>query len=115
MPPSSPMTDKKVPIPPTQVSRSGLMFPTLSTAQFERVAAHGRRRPTQHGEVLIEVGDRLVPFFLVSRGELEIFQVSGAGEALIAVHRPGQFTGEANMISGRPSLIRARVSEAGEV
>jgi thioredoxin reductase (NADPH) len=29
-------------------------------------------------------------------------------------HGPNQFTGELNMISGRPSLVRGRVSESGE-
>jgi len=109
------MTARKQPVQPTQVSRADLMFPTLAPAHIERVAAHGRRRPTQRGDVLVEVGDRSVPFFLVSAGEIEMLQVSGTGEALVAVHRPGQFTGEANMISGRPSLLRARVSEPGEV
>jgi thioredoxin reductase (NADPH) len=31
------------------------------------------------------------------------------------VHGPGQFTGEVNMLAGRRSLLRARVSQAGEV
>jgi thioredoxin reductase (NADPH) len=29
--------------------------------------------------------------------------------------RPGQFTGEVNLLSGRPALLRARASESGEV
>jgi thioredoxin reductase (NADPH) len=109
------MTDKKQPVQPSQVSRADLMFPALTPAQSARVAAHGRTRPTRRGEVLIEVGDRVVPFFVVTRGEVEIVQVSGTGETLVAVHKPGQFTGETNMISGRPSLVRAQVSESGEV
>ena len=32
----------------------------------------------------------------------------------MAIHTPGRFTGEANMISGRRSLTRARVSQPGE-
>ena len=34
---------------------------------------------------------------------------------MIAVHRPGEFTGESNMLSNRRSLVRARASLAGEV
>jgi thioredoxin reductase (NADPH) len=109
------MTARKQPVQPTKISRADLMFPTLTPAQAERIAAHGRRRRTQRGEVLVEVGDHAVPFFLVSGGEVEMLQISGTGEALVAVHRAGQFTGEANMLSGRPSLLRARVSEPGEV
>jgi thioredoxin reductase (NADPH) len=38
-----------------------------------------------------------------------------AGEELVAVHNPGQFTGEVNMLAGRRALLRARVTQAGEV
>ena len=37
----------------------------------------------------------------------------GDGETLVAVHGPGQFTGEVNMLSGRRALVRARVRRAG--
>jgi thioredoxin reductase (NADPH) len=109
------MTDKKEPVQPTKGARTELMFPSLTPGQLARVAPHGRRRPTRRGEVLIEVGDRTVPFFVVSSGEVEIVQFSRTGETLIVVHGAGQFTGETNMMSGRPSLVQARVSEAGEV
>src|SRR6185436_7107517 len=109
------MTDRKEPVQPTKGARTELMFPSLTPEQLARVAVHGRRRPTRQGEVLIEVGDRTVPFFVVSSGEVEIIQFSRTGETLIVVHGPGQFTGETNMISGRPSLVQARVSASGEV
>src|SRR5262249_58334376 len=46
---------------------------------------------------------------------VEIVRPSATGDVLVAVHAAGQFTGEVNMLSGRPALLRARVSEAGEV
>ncbi|HEX6904097.1 MAG TPA: FAD-dependent oxidoreductase [Thermoanaerobaculia bacterium] len=102
-------------VPPDLVSRSEQVFPTLTPAQVARIAAHGRARPVQGGEVLVEVGDRGVPFFVVTKGYIEIVQPSGATETLVVRHGPGQFTGETNMISGRRSLIRARAVEDGEV
>jgi thioredoxin reductase (NADPH) len=108
------MTDR-TPIPPTVASRAGVMFPTLTPEQVSRIAAHGRRRSVREGEILVEIGDRRVPFFVVTRGRIEILQRSGETETLVAVHAPGQFNGEANMLAGRPALLRARVSEAGEV
>ena len=36
-------------------------------------------------------------------------------EELITVHGPGEFTGEATLLSGRRSLVTARAAEAGEV
>jgi thioredoxin reductase (NADPH) len=109
------MTDNRQRVQPTPGARVDLMFPTLSPAQIVRVAAHGRRRKTKIGDRLIEVGDRATPLFVVASGRVEIIQVSGAAETVVTAHAPGQFTGEGNMISGRPALARARVSEAGEV
>jgi thioredoxin reductase (NADPH) len=94
------------------------MFPTLKPAQVARIAAHGRTRAIQRGEVLVEAGDHVVPFFVVTAGKVEIVRPSGPSgdmETPIAVHGPGQFSGEVNMISGRRALFRARVTEPGEV
>src|SRR4051794_36370665 len=96
-------------------SSADRLFPTLTEPQVARIAVHGRRRPTERGEVLVEVGDTVVPFFVVTSGEVQILRRSESGETLIVVHRAGHFSGEANMISGRRSMSRARVSEPGEV
>ena len=97
------------------VSRRDRVFPTLTPEQLSRIAAHGRRRSTVLGDVLIEVGDKAVPVFVVISGELQVLRPAEGGDTLIVSHRAGQFSGEANMISGRRALARLRVSEAGEV
>ena len=91
------------------------LFPTLTAAQMRRVSAHGRRRPITAGEVLVNVGETDIPFFVVVSGAIQILRPSGATSTLIVTHRPGEFVGETNMIAGRPALIRALVSEPGEV
>ena len=97
------------------VARPDRVFPTLTPEQLSRVAAHGRRRPTTPGEVLVEVGDRSVPVFVVVSGEIQSLRPTDRGETLIVTHHGGQFSGEANMISGRRALARTRVNEPGEV
>jgi thioredoxin reductase (NADPH) len=97
------------------VSRPERLFPKLTSAQLARIEAHGTRRTTKRGELLIEVGDRLVPCFIVVAGEIQALQVSVQAETLIVSHGPGSFSGEANLISGRPSVARLRVSEPGAV
>jgi thioredoxin reductase (NADPH) len=109
------MPDRKLPVPLTQASGAERMFPTLTPAQIKRTAAHGRVRPIRREEVLIEAGERVVPFFVVLTGQVEIVRPSGSTEELVAVHGAGQFSGEVNMLSGRPALLRARATEAGEV
>jgi thioredoxin reductase (NADPH) len=95
--------------------RQDHLFPVLTDAQMERIAGHGQARPVQAGEILIREGDQNVPFFVVRAGTIEIVQPAERGETVIVVHRPGEFTGEANMLSNRRSLVRARAGEAGEV
>jgi thioredoxin reductase (NADPH) len=109
------MIDTTGPVQLTLASPADQLFPKLTPAQIKRVAVHGRVRPIQRGEVLIEAGDQVVPFFIVTAGEIEIVRPSAAGETLITVHGSGEFTGEINMLSGRRSVVRARVRESGEV
>src|SRR3954464_15560097 len=90
------------------------VFPTLTPAQIARIAAHGRRRALTRGDVLVNVGDQPIPLFVVVSGGIEAVRLSEGAETLIVSHRPGQFSGESNMISGRRSLVTLRVSEAGE-
>jgi thioredoxin reductase (NADPH) len=97
------------------VSRPDRIFPTLTPPQLARIASHGRRRSTAHGEVLVEVGDRPVPFFVILSGEVQVLRPGDTAETLIVSHHAGQFSGEASMISGRRAIGRLRVSEAGEV
>jgi len=91
------------------------LFPTLSEAQIARIASHGRRRPIARSDVLMDVGDRSLAFFVVLAGEIHVLRQSEAGETLIVTLRAGQFSGEANVLTGRRAIARLRVSEAGEV
>lgn len=104
----------RVPLPLTS-SRAERIFPVLTPAQIRRIAALGRMRATQRGDVLVEQGAGIVPFFVVVSGQLEVVRPLGAAETLVALHGPGQFTGEVNMVSGRRAPFLARVSEPGEV
>jgi thioredoxin reductase (NADPH) len=112
---SEPVIDSALPTPHLSASHEALMFPTLSPAQIARIAAHGVMRRIGRGEVLIEAGEPIVPFFVVRAGVVQIIRPSGLGDVLVAVHTPGRFTGEANLILGRRSLTRAEASEPGEV
>ena len=105
------------PAPPlaATVSNPERVFPTLTPVQMARLAKHGRHRSTTRGEVLVEVGDRAIPFFVVVAGEIEALGPGETAETLIVRLQPGQFSGEASMISGRRAIARLRVNEPGEV
>lgn len=108
------MTDK-TPIIPSAKSHADEMVPTLTAAQMARIAAHGRVRQVQPGEVMVEVGQPLARFFVVTTGNIEIVRPSGSTEELIAVYGPGMFTGEVNLLSGRRSFVQIRAIGSGEV
>jgi thioredoxin reductase (NADPH) len=97
------------------MEREAQIFPRLTPAQIERIAAVGERRSTPAGEVLVELGDQNSRFFVVLSGGIEIVQPVGSVENRIVVHGPGQFTGEINMISARRSLVRARTTVASDL
>jgi thioredoxin reductase (NADPH) len=91
------------------------LFPQLTPAQIARIAAHGRTRKVEVGEILVEQGDKVISFYVMLSAELEIVRPAGATETLITTHSYGQFTGEVNMIASRRALVRARVTKSGEV
>jgi thioredoxin reductase (NADPH) len=90
-------------------------FPKLTPEQIERVAAHGRVRRVDGGEVLGTVGKVTPKFFVVTTASIEVVQPVGDRETTVIAIKPGEFTGEVSMLSGRPSLVTLRVGEPGEV
>ena len=95
-------------------SRTDHVFPTLTAAQVARIASHGRARRVERGDVLLEPGTPNVPVYVVRSGRLEAIRVTDT-ETVIATQTSGQFTGEANALSGRRSLVRIRAAEPGEL
>ncbi len=95
--------------------RTDQAFPTLTPAQTARLAPHGHTRAVQAGELLLEAGEKSDRIFVVTRGQLEFFQISDGAERPVAVIQPGQFTGEIGVLLGRRILGRMRATQAGEV
>ena len=108
------MTDTKAPLLLTS-SRVEHTFPKLNPAQIARIVAQGKVRAIQRGDVLVQQGDHAPPFFMVTRGEIEIVRPSGTTETFVTSLGPGQFTGEVSMLSGRRTLVRIRATEPGEL
>lgn len=110
------MAEPATTIQTTLASPAERMFPMLTPAQVARIAAHGSVRPVRPGEVLVEAGDHVVPFFVVRSGRIEIVRPGCEDdETLVGAVEPAQFTGEVTMLSGRRALMRLRAAEPGEV
>jgi thioredoxin reductase (NADPH) len=91
------------------------VFPKLTPEQIARVAVHGHPRPVHGGEVLVSAGEKVESFFVLTAGSIELVRRVKDAEETFATLRPGQFTGETNMLSGRQALVTLRVGEPGEV
>ena len=80
------------------------VFPPLTPAQIARIAPQGRRRAMVTRELLVEVGQQPVPFFVVLSGQVQVLRPSAGAEVLIVSQGPAQFTGEGTMLTGRRAL-----------
>src|SRR5262245_58422567 len=63
------MTDEYPPLK-SPLSSVASVFPTLTPAQMERVAARGQTRQVQAGEILVEAGEKDRPFFVIKSGQV---------------------------------------------
>jgi len=86
--------------------------PTLTEEQIDRIREVAILRNVSSGEVLYEPSQLDFPLFVVLRGVVTNTR-TGEDNKVLAVRRAGQFTGEMSLISGRRSLIKARVAEGG--
>jgi thioredoxin reductase (NADPH) len=99
---------------PSALNATTQAFPSLTAVQINRVRSSGKLRQVKKGEILFDIGDTSVPFFVLLSGSMDIVQSDLWGEQLVAKHDSGGFTGEMTMMSGRRSLVRGRVTEPGE-
>ena len=109
------MTDQSPPAASPNGDARDRLFPRLTPAQMARLLSHGQTRSTSAGEILLEQGDLTDRFFAVLDGDIEIVRPRSGGEELIVVHGPGEFVGDVHLLSGRRSIVRARVRTPGQV
>jgi len=87
--------------------------PILSESQIERIRRFAKPRQVAAGEVLYEPNDETPPAFIVISGAIRIVAIGGGEEKAVTTYTAGQFSGELLMISGRRSIYRCQVVDAG--
>src|SRR5260370_3366056 len=90
------------------------LYPTLTPAEVARLAARGRQRHVERGEVLQQAGEPAARLFAVVAGRLDVVRPSAAEEVVVSFS-PGMFTGEVTLLSGRRGLAQIRAGVDGEV
>jgi thioredoxin reductase (NADPH) len=109
------MSDNEQTTPTLPGAKADDMFPVLSPEQQARVAAHGRVRQVEKSETVVEANALPNEFFVVVTGQQNLLRVSEDLEEVVAVCRPGMFTGELNVLSGRRGLVRIQAAEPSEL
>jgi thioredoxin reductase (NADPH) len=87
--------------------------PTLTEAQIDRIRPYAKQREVVASEVLYEPAFDTPPVYVVLSGAIRIVSIGGDEERIVTTYREGQFSGELLMISGRRSIYRCQVVEAG--
>jgi len=97
-------------------TRYSQIFPTLTPTQIATALRFASGPPQRFvpGAVLVSIGERNAPAFLVLDGAVDILRHDGTGrEGLIVSHGPGHISGELTQLAGRASLVEARAGADG--
>ena len=98
----------------SRFTRPEQTFPTLTSAEIERIRNFGEVRTYADGEFLFETGKPGPGMFVVLKGHVAITQRDGLGNVTPLIDQgPGQFLAELGQLSGRPALVDGRAE--GEV
>ena len=88
--------------------------PNLSPEQIDHIRSVAQLRSVHAGEVLYEPSQPDVPLFIILEGCVSISR-TGEDDKILAIRGANQFTGEMSVISGKRSLLKARVTGDGSV
>src|SRR3954469_16492394 len=82
-------------------------FPRLDDADITALTTIAARRRLQDGDLLFEAGGQRGGFFVVLAGAVEIVDHSGDEPQTVAMHQPGEFTGDIDILSRRRPVVSA--------
>ena len=88
-------------------------FPTLSDPEIEALGRYGRAVSYPKGKAVWNAGDADVCMFVVVRGGIQV--IDGRTHRPITRHGPGNFSGDIDVITGRPSMVSAVADENSEL
>lgn len=93
----------------SRFTRPEQTFPTLTSAEIERMRRFGELHTYEDGELLFETGKPGPGMFVVLKGHVAITQRDGLGHVTPLIDQgPGQFLAELSQLSGRPALVDGR-------
>jgi signal transduction histidine kinase len=84
------------------------LFEHLNEFQFEWLATHSEEVCIPKGEYVYHEGDEANFFYVVMEGEIQVSQDMNGHEMVLALHKPGNFSGEVPLLSGTPYVASSR-------
>jgi thioredoxin reductase (NADPH) len=81
-------------------------FPRLTSAELALVKPLATPCDYADGDVVFRAGQPDIDLYVVESGRLEIRNPTD-GDRLIAVHEPGHFSGDIDVLTGRPVIVTA--------
>lgn len=90
-----------------KLERDPIAFPKLTDNQIAMLSAFAVRKKFDTGETLFAAGQKDVKFYVIISGEVEVIDNSECEHTLVTVHEPGEFTGDIDILTGRPAVVSA--------
>jgi thioredoxin reductase (NADPH) len=81
-------------------------FPRLTPAELALIKPLAKPCAYADGEVIFKAGQPDIDLYVVESGQMEICNPA-AGDRVIAVHEPAGFSGDIDLLTGRPVLVTA--------
>jgi thioredoxin reductase (NADPH) len=81
-------------------------FPQLTEAELAVVRPLATAREYADGEIVFRAGQADIDLYIVESGQIEI-QNPSDGHTVIVVHKPGQFSGDIDLLTRRPVIVTA--------
>src|SRR3989454_7493003 len=89
-------------------------FPRLASTEFALIKSLATPRDYADGETIFRAGQADIDLYIVESGQIEIRNPTD-GDRLIVIHNPGQFSGDIDLLTGRPVIVTAVAKGATRV
>src|SRR6476620_10134993 len=87
-------------------SSEEVAFPQLSAAELEVLKSLATSHVYADGEIIFRAGQADIDLNVVESGQIDILNPTD-GNRLIVSHHPGQFSGDIDLLTGRPVIVTA--------
>src|ERR671924_476358 len=81
-------------------------FPQLTSAELALVRPLAMSCDYADGDTIFRAGQADIDLYIVESGQVEIRNPTD-GDRLIVTHGPGQFSGDIDVLTGRPVIVTA--------